>query len=48
MSKETKVLDKWFDDHFEISFVGGNKKSNKKLGNKITKQLKEDIKKEKE
>ena len=43
MSKETKKLDKWFSEHFEISFVGGDKKENKKLGKKITKNLKEDI-----
>ena len=46
MSKETKKLDKWFSEHFEISFVGGDKKENKKLGKKITKNLKEDIIKE--
>ena len=46
MSKETKVLDRWFSEHFEISFVGGDKKENKKLGKKITKKLKEDIIKE--
>ena len=46
MSKKTKKPDKWFSEHFEISFVGGNKKDNKKLGKKITKQLKEDIIKE--
>ena len=31
MSKETEKLDKWFGEHFEISFVGGNKKDNKML-----------------
>ena len=46
MNKETKKLDNWFAEHFEIQFVGGNKKENKKLGKKITKQLKEDIIKE--
>ena len=46
MSKETEKLDKWFDEHFEISFVGGNKKDNKKLEKNITKKLKEDIIKE--
>ena len=46
MSKETKILDKWFSEHFEFSFVGGDKKENKKLGKKITKQLKKDIIKE--
>ena len=43
MSKETEKLDKWFGEHFEISFVGGNKKDNKKLKKNITKKLKEDI-----
>ena len=43
MSRETKKLDKWFSEHFEISFVGGDKKENKKLGKKITKKLKDDI-----
>ena len=43
MSKETKVLDKWFSEHFEIEFVGGNKKKNKKLKKKITEDLKNDI-----
>ena len=43
MSKETKMLDKWFGEHFEFSFVGGDKKENKKLSKKITKKLKEDI-----
>ena len=40
MSKETKILDKWFSEHFEISFVGGDKKENKKLGknNLLTKK----------
>ena len=46
MSKKTEKLDKWFGEHFEISFVGGDKKENKKLKKKITKQLKEDIIKE--
>jgi len=46
MSKETKKLDNWFNKHFEIEFVGGNKKENKKLKKKITKQLKNDIIKE--
>ena len=46
MSKETKMLDKWFGEHFEFSFVGGDKKENKKLSKKITKQLKDDIIKE--
>ena len=46
MSKETEKLDKWFGEHFEISFVGGNKKDNKKLEKNITKKLKEDIIKE--
>ena len=43
MSKETKKLDNWFSEHFEIQFVGGDKKENKKLRKKITKKLKEDI-----
>ena len=43
MSKETKKLDNWFSEHFEISFVGGDKKENKKLKKKITKKLKNDI-----
>ena len=43
MSKDTKMLDKWFGEHFEFSFVGGDKKENKKLKKKITKQLKDDI-----
>ena len=43
MSKETKKLDNWFAEHFEISFVGGDKKENKKLKKNITKKLKEDI-----
>ena len=46
MSKETKKLDKWFNEHFEFSFVGGNKKDNKSLEKKITKELKNDIVKE--
>ena len=46
MSKETKKLDNWFSEHFEIQFVGGNKKENKKLEKNITKKLKEDIIKE--
>ena len=46
MSKETKKLDNWFSEHFEIQFVGGNKKENKKLQKNITKKLKEDIIKE--
>ena len=43
MSKDTKKLDNWFSEHFEIQFVGGDKKENKKLSKKITKKLKEDI-----
>ena len=43
MSNKTKKLDNWFNEHFEISFVGGNKKDNKKLEKNITKKLKEDI-----
>ena len=43
MSKETKLLDRWFSEHFETSFVGGDKKENKKLKKNITKKLKEDI-----
>ena len=31
MSKETKKLDNWFSEHFEIQFVGGNKKENKRI-----------------
>ena len=46
MSKDTKKLDNWFSEHFEIQFVGGDKKENKKLSKKITKQLKYDIIKE--
>ena len=46
MNKETKKLDKWFDEHFEFSFIGGDEKENKKLSKKITKKLKEDIIKE--
>ena len=43
MSKETKVLDNWFSEHFEIQFVGGDTKKNKKLKKKITEDLKKDI-----
>jgi len=43
MSKETEKLNKWFGDHFEISFVGGDEKKNEILQKEITKQLKKDI-----
>jgi len=43
MSKETKKLDKWFNDHFEISFVGYEIKDKKKLKKKIIKDLKKDL-----
>ena len=48
MSKETKALDKWFGEHFEVSFVGGSKKDNKKFAKNLTKQLKEDLKPKKQ
>ena len=43
MSKETKKLDNWFNDHFEISFVGAETKETKKLKKKIVKDLKKDL-----
>ena len=39
MSKDTKMLDKWFSDHFEFSFVGGDKKENKKCPPLIIKKI---------
>ena len=35
MSKETEKLDKWFGEHFEISFVGGYKTINRRKQNEM-------------
>ena len=45
MAKKTKKLDDWFNDHVIIDFVGGDTKENKKLKKKMTKDLKDGLKK---
>ena len=42
----TSKIDNWFKDHVEIDFVGGDTKENKKLKKKMTKDLKDGLKKD--